>query len=399
MGRRWYHTNICSVHRRGRSIRRWSVIARRCGASCARSVSSRRGSTQRAHRDRARGRRRGDWKAAGCSSQCAVARADHEQRLPHRRAHHANQRGTARPARARPRASARARSTLDQVAAAAPLATPESDAEIARIAVGKAPSQIALAARTIVPPKVADDQALYERRALQHDLDERQAASSPSADAAARAGRRVRAGHPEHRQEQRAADKQDGTILDWQQSAADALVTLARQAGDGGRRREAQPDHADRAPQRRRSRRCSKAPARSAPRPPSGSPATHAASPSSRTAATSCTHASDAAPPTPSSARCYKRSAALPIPRLHRHPRTPSPPPHRGRARRHDRTRQPHPALPPPPQAPPRPPHPHQRQRRPADLRRPSRTRDHHQPATRATWVTGRPREAALDRP
>ena len=31
---------------------------------------------------------------------------------------------------------------------------------------------------------------------------------------------------------QRAIDKQAGTILDWQQSAADALVTLARQYGD-----------------------------------------------------------------------------------------------------------------------------------------------------------------------
>jgi hypothetical protein len=38
---------------------------------------------------------------------------------------------------------------------------------------------------------------------------------------------------------QRALDKQAGTILDWQQSAADALVTLARQHGDaqGGARR------------------------------------------------------------------------------------------------------------------------------------------------------------------
>ena len=51
--------------------------------------------------------------------------------------------------------------TLDQVAAAAPFATPESDAEIARVAVGKAPSLISLAARAIVPPKVADDQELY----------------------------------------------------------------------------------------------------------------------------------------------------------------------------------------------------------------------------------------------
>ena len=31
---------------------------------------------------------------------------------------------------------------------------------------------------------------------------------------------------------QRAADKKNGTVLEWQQSAADALVTLARQGGD-----------------------------------------------------------------------------------------------------------------------------------------------------------------------
>ena len=56
--------------------------------------------------------------------------------------------------------------TLDQVAAAAEFATPESDAELARVAVGKPPSAIGLAARTLAPPVVADDQALYARRAL-----------------------------------------------------------------------------------------------------------------------------------------------------------------------------------------------------------------------------------------
>ena len=128
---------------------------------------------------------------------------------------------------------------------------------------------------------------------------------------AARAGRRLRAGHLEHRQAASAPlDKQAGTVLEWQQYTADALVTLAHQARRRRRRREAQPDHADRAPQRRRSRRCSKAPARSAPRQPSDSPATRAASPSSRRAATSCTRASDAAPPTPSNARCTSAQAA-----------------------------------------------------------------------------------------
>ena len=104
---------------------------------------------------------------------------------------------------------------------------------------------------------------------------------------------------------QRAIDKQAGTRA--------RLAAVGRRRARHTRPRrpaarsggvQAQPHHPDRAPQRRRSRRCSKAQGRSAPRPPSGSPATRAASPSSPAAATSCTHASDAAPPTRSSARC-----------------------------------------------------------------------------------------------
>ena len=53
--------------------------------------------------------------------------------------------------------------TLDQVAAAAPFATPETDDELARVAVGKAPAQIALVARTLAPPRVEDDAELYSR--------------------------------------------------------------------------------------------------------------------------------------------------------------------------------------------------------------------------------------------
>ena len=56
--------------------------------------------------------------------------------------------------------------TLDQVAAAAEFATPGTDAELARVAVGKAPRAIGLAARTLAPPVVEDDQALYARRSL-----------------------------------------------------------------------------------------------------------------------------------------------------------------------------------------------------------------------------------------
>ena len=60
--------------------------------------------------------------------------------------------------------------TLDQTVAAAELATPETDAELARAAVGKAPREIERIARIIVPPVVADDDALYARRGLRMTL-------------------------------------------------------------------------------------------------------------------------------------------------------------------------------------------------------------------------------------
>ena len=78
-------------------------------------------------------------------------------------------------------------------------------------------------------------------------------------------------------------------------------------------------------------------------------------------AATSCTHASGAAPPTRSSARCTIVHRPLPVPRLHCHSRARGAPRPRGRARRQDRARQPRPALPPPPQAAARSRHRHER--------------------------------------
>ena len=163
-----------------------------------------------------------------------VARTALEQRLPHRRSGSRKPASALRDLPALDHALSTGSLTLDQVAAARQFATPASDAEIARLAVGKAPSQISLAARTIVPPKVADDQALYQRRSLSMTLDKRQPRTRAQRAPATRARRRVRASHPQHRQEQRASDKQAGTTLEWQQSAADALVTLARQGGDGG---------------------------------------------------------------------------------------------------------------------------------------------------------------------
>ena len=103
---------------------------------------------------------RGYWRAAGCSSlaQWLAQITSSDYRSARRLAE------TAEALRELPALDQAFRDgdlTLDQVAAAAPFATPASDAEIARVAVGKAPGQISLAARAIVPPKVADDQALY----------------------------------------------------------------------------------------------------------------------------------------------------------------------------------------------------------------------------------------------
>jgi hypothetical protein len=117
--------------------------------------------------------------------------------------------------------------TLDQVAAAAPIATPESDAEITRIAIGKAPSQISREARRIVPPKVADDQELYRRRALRMTWTNGGRELAFSGQLPLEQGAAFEQAIRELAKQQRAEDKQLGTILEWQQSTADALVTLA----------------------------------------------------------------------------------------------------------------------------------------------------------------------------
>ena len=245
---------------------------------------------------------RGYWKAAGCSSlaQWLAQITSSDYRAARRLTE------TAEALRELPALDQAFRDgdlTLDQVAAAAPLATPESDAEIARVAVGKAPSQIALAARAIVPPKVADDQALYARRALRMTWTNGGRELAFSGQLPLEHGAAFEQAIRDLAKPQRAADKKHGTILEWQQSAADALVTLARQAGDDSATVCGAAPRPSSCTSATTHRRCSKAQARSAPRPPSDSPATHAASPSSSRVATSCTRASGAAPPTPNSAR------------------------------------------------------------------------------------------------
>ena len=104
-----------------------------------------------------------------------------------------------------------------------------------------------------MPPKVADDQALYERRVLQMTWTRGGRELAFSGRLPLEHGIAFEQAIWNIAKTQRAADKQAGVMLDWQQSAADALVTLATQTAAAVRRwRAAQPDDADRAPQRRR---------------------------------------------------------------------------------------------------------------------------------------------------
>jgi hypothetical protein len=179
-----------------------------------------------------------DWQAAGCSSSAQwlaqVCSTDHRTAVRISRTSSA-----LRSLPALDHAMSTGALTLDQVAAAAQFATPASDAELARIALGKPPSAIALAARTIVPPTLTDDQALYERRALSMSWTRGRRELAFSGRLPLEQGAAFEQAIWSIAKTQRATDKQAGEILDWQQSAADALVTLARQYGNaaGGTKR------------------------------------------------------------------------------------------------------------------------------------------------------------------
>ena len=107
----------------------------------------------------------GDWKAAGCSSsaQWLAQISSSDYRMAQRITRTSD---ALRLLPALDHALSTGALNLDQVVAAAEVATPGTDAELARVAVGMAPGEIALVARSMVPPVVADDQALYARRAL-----------------------------------------------------------------------------------------------------------------------------------------------------------------------------------------------------------------------------------------
>jgi hypothetical protein len=180
----------------------------------------------------------GDWQAAGCSSSAQwLAQVSSSE---YRTAVRITQTSSAlRSLPALDEALRKGVLSLDQVAAAAEFATPASDAELARVAVGKPPSEIALAARTIVPPTVADDDELYNRRALSMSWTCGRRELTITGRLPLEQGAAFEQAIWGIAKSQRAIDKQAGTILDWQQSAADALVTLARQTSNavGGVRR------------------------------------------------------------------------------------------------------------------------------------------------------------------
>jgi Domain of unknown function (DUF222) len=129
-------------------------------------------------------------------------------------------------------AMSRGELTLDQAVAATKLATPETDAELARIAVGKATSEIERIAHTMVPPKAADDQTLYERRALSMTWTRGRRELRFSGSLPLELGAAFEQAIWNIAKPQRAADKKTGATLEWRQYTADALVTLATQPGE-----------------------------------------------------------------------------------------------------------------------------------------------------------------------
>jgi hypothetical protein len=182
---------------------------------------------------------RGDWRDAGYASSAQwLAQASHSEY--HTAVRITRTSDALRELPALDGALRNGELTLDQVAAAAKLATPETDAELARIAKGKAPREIARAASVLVPPKLADDAALYRRRALSMTWSGDRRELKFSGSLPLEQGAAFEQAIWEIAKPMRAADKKSGSpVLEWRQYTADSLVTLATQngGGDGGVKR------------------------------------------------------------------------------------------------------------------------------------------------------------------
>ena len=173
---------------------------------------------------------RGDWKAAGCSSEAQwyaqVYGASYQTAKIVTE--------TALALAELPKiddALGAGEITFDQTAAAVENATPETDAEIARLAPGKAPSQIAREVRKLNPPKLTDDRELYRRRKLSMAWTDDRRELLINGRLPLEHGVAFENAIWDIAKQQRADDKKHGVVLEWQQSAADALVTLATHDG------------------------------------------------------------------------------------------------------------------------------------------------------------------------
>jgi hypothetical protein len=179
----------------------------------------------------------GAWKAAGCSSpQQWLAQITNSA---YRTAEQITTASEAlRAAPAIDEAMSSGALNLDQGTAVLKHATPETDAQLAQMALGKQPSTIALEARTVIPPKIADDQELYKRRSLSMTWKHGGRELAFSGQLPLEQGAVFEQAIWDIAKQQRAAAKKQGEILDWKQSAADALVTLAEhgEAGAGVKR-------------------------------------------------------------------------------------------------------------------------------------------------------------------
>jgi hypothetical protein len=172
----------------------------------------------------------GDWQAAGCSSGAQwlaqVSSSDYRSAVRITRTSSA-----LRSLPALDQALSTGALSLDQVAAIVEVATPETDAQLARVALGKAPSEIAVAARVIVPPTLSDDQELYERRALSMAWTRGRRELCFGGRLPLERGAVLEQAIWSIAKPQRALDRQAGVSLAWRQSAADALLTLVQRGG------------------------------------------------------------------------------------------------------------------------------------------------------------------------
>jgi hypothetical protein len=170
---------------------------------------------------------RGDWIDAGCTSttQWLAQISTSDYRTAERITRTSD---ALRELPALDEAMSNGELSLDQAVAVVEVATPETDEALVRIAVGKAPGQIARAARMLVPPTLVDDTELYRRRALRMTWSGDKRELKFSGSLPLEQGVAFEQAIWDIAKPQRAADKKTGSpMLEWRQYTADALVRSA----------------------------------------------------------------------------------------------------------------------------------------------------------------------------